>query len=113
MIRVNALAAVACGCLLSVTPAAAQTRTPVTVHISTAGLDPATSSGMARLKTRLRSAVTNACAPDSSDLRILADSRECRSSMLRDGEALLAALAQDGTRLAAARAGGLDLALAR
>ncbi len=100
MSRFNALAAIAVACLSSVTPAFAQQRTPVTVRVSSAGLDMSKPESMARLRTRLRTSVRAACDTDSRDLMIIADSTRCVAEMQRDGDAQLAALSRAGVRTA-------------
>jgi UrcA family protein len=81
--RNAAYAVIAALSLTATAPALATSRVPVSVTVSTAGLDLASPDGMARAKFRAFNAVRDACTPevwgirgDRPDMRCIAEMRQ-------------------------------------
>lgn len=89
-IRIVALAAAAFACLSSV--AHAETREPVSVRVSYAGLDLTRAEDRRVLDARIDRASLKACRSSAFGLRRIADENRCRAEMHRDGEVRVAQL---------------------
>ncbi len=89
-IRIVALAATAFACLSSV--AYADTREPVSVRVSYAGLDLSKVEDRRILDARIDRASLKACRSSAFGLRRIADENRCRAEMHSDGQVRVAQL---------------------
>ncbi|WP_267381956.1 MULTISPECIES: UrcA family protein [unclassified Sphingomonas] len=95
-------AAAAVFAMLCIAPAVAQTREPVQVHVSSAGLDLANPRDRTILGERIRIAADQACVSMATGLVRERDEQQCHAEMLRDGATQIAAIAaRSGVEVAA------------
>lgn len=88
--RNTAYAVIAALSLAATAPALASSRVPVSIAVSTAGLDLASSDGMTSAKFRAFNAIRDACTPEVWGIRGNVPDTRCVAEMRQDAVAKLA-----------------------